>query len=140
MFEPTAKSAIEYAGSNKLEEWVHEFLCGEGNNKKLSDALKIYKREYVGPKLMDLHLLTRCYGPEPEMECRIPEENQEQTKNFGANIDKIAKRFKTGGWDMPPLLALDCNGKFEIDDGNHRYEALKKLGIKKYWVILSCRV
>ena len=43
-----------------------------------------------------------------------------------------------GDWDMPPLLALDRidDGTYGIDDGNHKLEALKKLCVNEYWVIL----
>ena len=50
----------------------------------------------------------------------------------------MSERFKNGNWDMPPLIVDGkiINNKHEINDGNHRFEALKMLGIKEYWVIL----
>lgn len=136
MFKATTKSAIEYARQNNLEEWIHTFLCGEGDNKGLSDGLKLEKRYYQEPKLMDLDLFQRCYGPEPGLKYSIREDDEEQIKYFWKNIAAIAERYKTGEWDMPPLIIQECDGVFELNDGNHRYEALKKLGIKEYWVIL----
>ena len=150
MFEPTTKSAIEYARQDKLDVWVEKFLCGEGNNKSLLGALKRDKIEYENPKLMDLTLLRRLVGFEPEMEIKLTEE---QFEGFLIDAYKIAERFSNENWDMPPLMAFDfSNVNWNIPplmaydesaselhvifDGNHRFEALKKLGIKEYWVIL----
>lgn len=137
MFEPTLKSAIQYGRENNIEEWIHEYLCGEGNNKGFSDGLKDEERQYTEPQLMNLDLFTRCYGPEPGMKFSIREDDnaKEQIKWFWVNIGGMVEKYKSGNWDMPPLIIQDCNGEYELNDGNHRYEALKILGIKEYWVI-----
>jgi len=106
MFEPTTTSAIEHSGQNKLEDWIHLFLCGEGNNKQFSDGLKLERRQYIAPHKMGFDLFTRCCGPEPDMKWQIPEEP------FQRRVNKIAKRFETGDWDMPPLIVYDLDGKF----------------------------
>ena len=136
MFEANLKSAIEYGRENRIEEWVHEYLCGEGNNKEFSDGLKLEPREYEKPKLMNLDLFTRIYGPEPGMKFSIKEDDTEQIKWFWLNTGGILERYRAGNWDMPPLIIQDCSGEYELNDGNHRLEALKILGIKEYWVIL----
>ncbi|MDR2569514.1 MAG: hypothetical protein LBD23_04330 [Oscillospiraceae bacterium] len=134
MFEPTSKSAIDYARKNQLEEWVHEYLCTDGNGKYLSDILKRKKIQYKEPKRISLDFIRRCAGPEPEMEFTT----EEPVESFWKLVDEQAARFNTGDWDMPPFLALDriIDGTYGLEDGNHRYEALKKLGINEYWVIL----
>ena len=136
MFEATLKSAMEYGRQNRLEEWVHEYLCGEGDNKGFSDGLKLEAREYEGPKLMNLDLFERCYGPEPGMKYGIKPDDTEQIKWFWLNTGGILEKYRAGGWDMPPLIIEDYNGEYELNDGNHRLEALNILGVKEYWVIL----
>lgn len=136
MFEPTLKSAVEYGRQNNIEEWVHEYLCGEGDNKGFSDGLKLEERQYTEPRLMSLDLFKRCYGPEPDMKYHIREDDKEQLKYFWMKIDRIAERYKAGDWDMPPLIINDTDGIYELNDGNHRFEALKKLNVTEYWVIL----
>ena len=37
---------------------------------------------------------------------------------------------------MPPLIINRKDYMYELTDGNHRFEALKKLGIDKYWIII----
>ena len=38
--------------------------------------------------------------------------------------------------DMPPLIAHFVEGAFELNDGNHRFEALTRLGVKEYPFII----
>ena len=130
MFEPTTASAIEYANQNRLEEWIHMFLCGEGDNKAFSDGLKLMERRYTAPQKMSLDRFGRCCGPEPDMKWQIPEEP------FWRHVSELAERYKTGAWDMPPLIVEELDGTFVLNDGNHRYEALRSLGIHEYWVIV----
>ena len=127
MHKATATSAIDYAQANKLDEWVHDFLLGEGNNKELSESIKRHGRKFFAPKRMKLDLFRRCFGPQAV----------DDDRDFFDKVNEIADRFKAGAWDMPPLIALECNkGYYDLDDGSHRFEALKMLGIDEYWVIL----
>ena len=38
--------------------------------------------------------------------------------------------------DMPPLIVHYTQGQFELSDGNHRYEAYRRLGFPTVWVIM----
>lgn len=38
--------------------------------------------------------------------------------------------------DMPPLIVHYVDGGFELNDGNNRHEAYKRLGILEYEVIV----
>ena len=37
---------------------------------------------------------------------------------------------------MPPLIVNHSNGYLEVNDGNHRIEALRRQGASKIWVVL----
>ena len=82
-YEPTTTSAIEFANNNKLEEWIHTFLCNEGDNKDFSEGLKLEPRKYLTPKLMNLDLFERCCGPEEGLRYQIP------IAGFNANVNAI---------------------------------------------------
>lgn len=45
----TGKIAREYSKEGKNDEWIHLFLCNEGNNVVFSNGLKLEKRTYIGP-------------------------------------------------------------------------------------------
>lgn len=122
--------AIEFSKKGKIEEWVHLFLNSVGNNVNLSMGLKYKKIYWLGPILMDLDKLNRCCGPEEHMEYFSP------SKRWEKRITDMQKLIRKG-WDMPPLIVNHHNnGYLEINDGNHRCEALRREGIKKFWVIL----
>ena len=128
-YKPTLASAVLFANANKLEEWIHLFLCGEGNNKPFSDGLKLKPRRYFAPVIINLNKFVRCCGPEKQMKYPVPEES------FIKRVNNIISSYSKGDWDMPPLIVNRNGNKYELNDGNHRYEALKKLGIDQYWVI-----
>lgn len=125
----TSKSAREYSKQGRIEEWIHSFLCGEGNNIPFSEGLKLEKRFYIGPLRMTLDMFQRFCGPEENMKYRMEKEG------FEWRVSEIKNRFLSG-WDMPPLIINYSNDEFELNDGNHRYEALLRSGIRDYDVIL----
>ena len=55
---------------------------------------------------------------------------------FNERVSKIMERYKKGDWDMPPLIVENHGIHYELNDGNHRFEALIRLGVKEYWVII----
>ena len=122
-------SAIEYSKQGKLDEWIHTFLCGEGNNISFSHGLKLENRYYIGPIKMPLDFFRRCCGPEENIKYHIDK------IGFENRVDAIKIKLQSG-WDMPPLIINYADGRFELNDGNHRYEALIRSGIKEYYVIV----
>lgn len=122
-------SAKEYSAAGKLEEWVHTYLLSDGNNKEFSDGLRLFDRFFIGPVKMPLKLFTRCCGPEENMKYRVNGEWFEYHVNELAEVIKKEK-------DMPPLIVHYVDGGFELNDGNHRYEAYSRLGIEEYYVIV----
>ncbi|QVK19454.1 ParB N-terminal domain-containing protein [Mycoplasmatota bacterium] len=125
----TLKKALEYKNNNHIEDWIHSFLHDEGNNIPFSEGLRLSKRYYIGPIKMPLSLFKRCCGPEENLKYVI-----DQT-DFERNVKAIQERYKKG-WDMPPLIINYVNKSFELTDGNHRYEALRRENIKDYYIII----
>lgn len=123
------QGAQRFSSIGKLEEWVHEFLVGEGNNIEFSKGLKLNYRQYYGPVKMKLDLFERCCGPEETMMYRVAEEP------FEENIRMMVKDIEAG-WDIPPLIVNYVDKKFVINDGNHRFEALKRTGVNEYYIVL----
>jgi hypothetical protein len=134
VYKPTLSSSIDFANSGKLDEWVHLFLCNEGNNKYFSDGLKHESHFFCTPEIMKLDKFERCVGPEKHMKFQEPEEK------FYKNVENIALYYSKGDWDMPPLIIYREGNKYMIGDGNHRYEALKILGIEQYWIIICGKI
>lgn len=127
--EFSLSTALSFSKEGNIENWVHDFLCGEGGNKPFSDGLKLFNRHYIGPIKMELNKFQRCCGPEDYMKFVIDK------NGFEYNVYNIINKIKDG-WDMPPLIINYSNGVFELNDGNHRYEALKRSNISEYYVII----
>ena len=121
--------AIEYSKKGLIEEWVHYFLNTAGKNTGLSDGLKKQKRYWAGPVEINLNRLARCCGPEKNME--FPE----TIDNWEKKINEMRSTIRTG-WIVPPLIVEYRGSELSIRDGNHRYDALIREKIKKYWVII----
>ena len=128
-YKCTLSSVKDFAAAGRLEDWIHIYLLSDGHNKEFSDGLKIYDRYFMGPMLMPLSLFTRCTGPEDGIKYYVPTEAFEKRVN---NIQKVLAEKN----DMPPLIANYFNEQFELNDGNHRFEALKRLGVTEYPFII----
>ena len=128
-YKPTSGSAIEFAQTGQLEEWIQNFLRGEGNNLGFADGLKLAPRIYHAPKNIPLSKFSRVCGPEEGLKWQIDE------NGFNWRVGKIMERYENEGWDMPPLIINCQDGIYELNDGNHRFEALSRLGIKNHWVV-----
>lgn len=73
----SVEGAMEFDSRGEIEEWVHLFLNSIGDNKPFSEGLKLQKRHWLGPLLIDLEKLERCCGPEPEMQFVVPADSWE---------------------------------------------------------------
>ncbi len=125
----TVDEALQYSNDGIIEEWIHSFLTTVGNNRGLSDGLKLQKRYWIGPVLVNVNELYRSCGPETDMEFVEPVENWE------ARVNKLCESIKNG-WSVPPLIAANVAGKLSLRDGNHRLEALQRMNYKQFWVII----
>lgn len=125
----TTKIALEYYNQDKIEEWIHKFLCDEGHNLGLSQGLKIEKRYFMKPVKLPLNIVERCCGPEENIEYKVSKDS------FEKRVGNIQKRLSEN-WDMPPLFVNYDKGNFKLNDGNHRYEALIRDGFSDYYMII----
>ncbi len=133
----TLTSACQAAAEGELENWIHTYLLTDGDNKAFSDGLKKFDRIFHHPVSFPLNLLTRNAGPEPNMQYKIHPEW------FEIHISQLMDAARAGE-DLPPLIVHywipeDKElGRFELNDGNHRLEAFRRLGMERYHVIFWC--
>lgn len=125
-------NAIEYSNRNEIDKWLQLFLRDSSYehaspNIPLADGLLLEERFYIGPVLIDLDIITTL-----RIEKDIENENDRQF--YREKENGILEKYSD--YNMPPLIAEYKNGKFNLVDGNHRYTALKKLNVDKYYVII----
>ncbi len=127
----TIEEANKYSNENKLDIWLQSFLRDNNNdhanpNIPLADGLLLEERFYLGPILFDLDNITPV---------RIENHLQgNELKYYNEVVDRIKNDYNN--YNLPPLILEYKDNKFYLTDGNHRYSALKKLKIDKYYVIV----
>ena len=128
----TIEEAKEYSKRNKLDKWLQLFLRDDSYehaspNIPLADGFLLEERFFIGPILIDFDKINTI-----RIEKDIEDAND---KLFYLQKESgILKDYND--YNMPPLIVEYKNDKFNLVDGNHRYSALKKLGINKYYVII----
>ncbi len=127
IFNHVPNDAIEAGKNGNLEEWVQKLLISEGN-EDLAKSLSNEKPICVSIVKIPLKLLKKIEGPEEQIEHRQPLDIWEN------RVSKLVKLIE-GGYKPAPLLVTDYWNYFEIADGNHRHEALVRLGTLEYWTI-----
>ena len=126
------KEAKEYSNRNELGRWLQSFLRDDSYNHaspniSLADGLLLEERFYIGPLLIDLNRINTI-----RIEKDIKNENDRLF--YQQKENEIIKNYNN--YNMPPLIVEYKNNRLNLVDGNHRYNAFKKLGINKYYVII----
>ena len=128
-YSATVDSAIQYGMQEKMDAWVHLYLNEEGRNIPFSDGLKLCDRFFFSPAQFPVSLFKRCSGPEDDMTYRVDKDWWEH------KISELTKVIQDGT-EMPPIIVHYVDGEFELNDGNHRLQVYKDLGIETVWVII----
>ena len=135
-YDRTLTCALAWAKEDALEAWVHAYLLSDGDNLPFSEGLRKCERRFLGPYWMPLRLFCRCAGPVGEgLTYSIHPEVWE--RNVCHLMDAIS-----GGEDLAPLIVNyviplgSAEGHFELNDGNHRWEAYHRLGISSVPVLV----
>ena len=87
----------------------------------MARALRERRQWWIGVADVPVGLLRRIVGPEPGMP--FPR----AARDWVARLDGIADSIRDG-WDTPPVIAGYEAGELVVNDGNHRYEAQRRMG------------
>lgn len=134
-YECSLSNAKAFAKAGRLEDWVHAYLLSDGDNPPFSHGLKLFDRFFLGPVCMPLSLFHRCCGPEEDMRWRV------QPGPFEEKVRRVMDAAREDQ-EMPPLiihyLFSEATGEpdFELNEGNDRFEAYKRLGMEAVEVIV----
>ncbi len=127
----TLEIARGYAKKDMQHEWLQLFLRNDGKNLAFADGLLLKKRYYIGPVKINLDMLQLKAGA-PEYLTR-----ENDITYFFEIVDRMKAAFEEA-WDVPPLIVNYAKGKYEVNDGRHRYEMYQQLDIKEaevlFWI------
>lgn len=125
----TLTQAKIYNVNGSIEEWLQLFLRNDGKNVALADGLLREKREYLG--LMKLNMLNFKDIKEGAPEYLTQENDIEY---FFRIVDNMKGSFED--WDVPPLIVEFRDNRFFVNDGRHRLEMYRQLGVETVDAIL----
>ena len=130
MIYGTLSLAKQYDKEGKIDEWMQDFLRADGKNLALADGLLLEERYYFGLLEIPIALLA-------DVKSGVPEYLHEgkAIQYFFDVVDRM-KESLADGWDAPPLIVEYVYGKFQVDDGRHRLEMYRQLGIEKVWAVI----
>ena len=137
-YQFSVRGAQQCAEQGRLGAWVHAYLnTGEGFHQRLAAWFEREERFWLGPIEVSLSRLTRRYGPEEAMPWKEPREDWER------RVTAIQHAFAQPD-AMPPMIARAIKDEADealsfrllLNDGAHRHEALVRLGVATFWVIL----
>ncbi len=124
-------SSKRAADEGRLDQWVVDFLASPGSdNAALAAALAMSGATYLGPIRFELDRITPMAGPDGDAVV-VPIAKEDWESDVEAMEHSIME-----GWYPPPLLVSHHDGKYFLEDGNHRYETLRRSGATHAWAIL----
>ena len=124
-------SAQRAADGGRLADWVVDFLSSPGSsNPVLAAALAMKGTIYLGPIRFALDRLTPMAGPDGD-DVVVPVAKGE----WESDVEGMEHSLEEG-WHPPPLLVSHHDGKYLLEDGNHRCETLRRTGATDTWAIL----
>ena len=127
-YDRTLSCALRYAEAGRIEEWVHAYLRTDGRNVPMSDGLNLAPRVWIGPVKIPLSILTRICGPEEDMIWRVDREGFEKRTVW------LEEEIRNGA-DLPPVIVHCTAEGLELNDGNHRLEAYRRMGIPEGYAV-----
>jgi len=125
----TLAQAKAYHDSGKIEEWLQLFLRNDGKNIALADGLLLEKREYFGLRKLSMSYFKDVKAGVPEY---LSAEND--IEYFFWIVENMKSSLKD--WDVPPLIVEYRDDKFIVNDGRHRLEMYRQLGVEDMDVVL----
>ena len=130
MIYGTLALARKYAEEGRIEQWLQDFLRADGKNMALAEGILKEERYYFGLLEIPIALLSDVKSGAPEY---LHAANDIQY--FFAVVDSM-KESMADGWDAPPLIVEYLYGRFKVDDGRHRLETYRQLGVEKVWAVI----
>jgi hypothetical protein len=129
-FAPTSTSAREAHAAGELADWSQAFLRGEGGNLGVANPLRDRDDDVYVLAEVTLGDVYPISGPEEDSDWPVP------PVEFERRVETMMRLFKEG-WDAPPLFVHVHT--LRLVDGNHRREALLRLGRRTYWAVMWLR-
>jgi hypothetical protein len=124
------ESARKAHAAGELAAWSQSFLRGEGGNLGVANPLREREDDVYVLAELGLNDIYPISGPNGDFDWSVPPDV------FEDRVEAMMRRLQQG-WDAPPLFVHMRT--LRLVDGNHRREALLRLGRRTYWAVMWCR-
>ena len=104
------------------DEWMQLFLRNDGHNLELADGLLRQERPYIGIRRIPLSLLAEIKSGAPEYL-----HDRDSIDCFFQMV--VQKKRDDENWDTLLLIVEYGEKGFHVDDGRHRLEMYRQMGI-----------
>jgi hypothetical protein len=119
-------SALQADSEGNLTDWIIDYLHQSGDNEKLASDLLRQGKFHTGFIDYPIDQLEKLLGPNKSFDYYEEPVNYEQ--RVLSMVESIAN-----GWKPAPLIASRIwSDHFELHDGAHRAEALRRSGYTSY--------
>lgn len=115
----------------RIQEWIEAYLqVPEWENLGLLRRVREYSNSWLAPQLFEISRLHRVAGPGDSY--RFPKDPATWNQEVNAILSGRPNRE-----EFPPIIAWrELDGVLNVADGNHRLDALTRLGYEEAWVLL----
>jgi hypothetical protein len=120
---------LQCNSDSELRELCIQFLRCDGNNTKLALHLESRSGASVTLEKVLLQNLVKINGPDNSFQW------YEEPKMWEKRVTALAKAMQEEGYKPLPLIITNFWGEETIADGNHRHEAMLRLGMQEYWAV-----
>ncbi len=125
-------SARHAAAEGRLQEWILAYLeVPEWANPGLARRVRAYATVWEGPILVSLSDRVRIAGPGAGY--RFPQDPEA----WEAGVSRIVADGLNAERLPPLILWRNEDGGLNVADGNHRMDALARVGITEAWALVS---
>jgi hypothetical protein len=130
--EFTLETARRAADDDRLADWVMSFLASPGSDTaELGEMLDERLGWWVGPVRLPIERLHRLAGPpgDPVL-CPVDDDY------WRDDVDELGDKIEDG-LEPAPVIVAYRESRFELEDGNHRVEALRRAGEDHSWAVVG---
>lgn len=128
----TVAGARAAAADEALADWVTRFLDSPGSdNAGLAMKLAETERWWIGPVLLPLDRLARLAGPAGHPVAQVVEEHE-----WRDDVADLAEKV-ADGHEPAPVIVMQTDEGYVLEDGNHRVEAIRQTGDDHVWAIVG---
>jgi hypothetical protein len=126
-FLPTSASARDAHAAGELAAWSQAFLRGKGGNFGVANPLSERDDDVYVLAEVRLDDVYEISGPDESYDWPV------SPADFETKVTAMMRALMDG-WDPPPLFVHAPS--LRVVDGNHRREALLRMGHGTYWAVM----